>query len=596
MALKIPFLHRENTTANGTEKSNAAPFSLKLYRLSYFTGRYAIRVFHAAGRAFGTIFNIALSEIVGKAGDAARYISEFQRSRAGRGEISLARGFIDASRGLSNTLQVCLAAVHRGGILSGFTVAGRIIRRSVARSFATKRSALNYLAPLAGIAVLAFTVYFWNTSCLAISVKYGGKNLGVVASEQTFRDAAAQVEENVSDASGSNFKLNRTISIKMVLAKRTDLSDEDQIYNNIIMMSSSEVQSGYGLYVDNRLAGANPNSTAIEAMLNDMTSKYANDPNVQSVGFVQNVSIKNGVFPGSVFKSIADLKNVVTANNKTSGGVVSARVPDMFRISLDPLYAMNLADGESVDQNDIVVTGTSQPTLTVKVVKNEVYTQPIAYSVEQVASAALKSGTKQISVSGKNGVKKIVAAVTYVDGVKTDESVLTSAITVQPIAQKILIGTKKIIQSIYSSDGYYSGSDYSGGDPASGNPSTVGGLIGYAEGKIGIAYVPGGSSTSGFDCSGFTSYVFSKYGISLPHSAAEQSAYGSPVSRSSLQAGDLVFFDTNGGHNSITHVGIYIGGGSFIDASSARPHSVTIDSLNSNYYTQRYMTARRVVK
>jgi cell wall-associated NlpC family hydrolase len=450
---------------------------------------------------------------------------------------------------------------------------------------------------LAGVAVLAFTVYFWNTSCFAIAVTYGGKSLGVVASEQTFRDAAAQVEQNVSDASGSNFKLNNTTSIKMVLAKKTDLSDEDQIYNNIVMMSSSEVQSGYGLYVDNRLAGANASSTAIEAMLNDMTSKYENDPSVQSVGFVQDVSIKNGVFPGSVFKTISNLKNVVTANDETKNGVVSARVPDMFRISLDPLYAMNLADGESVDQNDIVVTGTSQPTLTVKVVKNEVYTQPIPYSVEQVSSASLKSGSKKIDVAGRNGMQKIVAAVTYVDGVKTDEDVLTTTTTSQPVAQRILVGTRKASQGFSSSSGYSYGGYYgNGGNPPSGNPGTVGGLVGYAEGKIGIEYVPGGSSNSGFDCSGFTSYVFSKYGISLPHSAAEQSAYGSPVSRSSLQAGDLVFFDTNGGHNSITHVGIYIGGGSFIDASSARPHSVTIDSLNSNYYTRRYMTARRVIR
>ncbi len=429
MPIRISFLLHKNPVDNGTKKADAAPFSHKLYRFSFYTGRYALRIFHNAKLALDKIFNIALSEIIVKAEEAARYISEFGRSRAGRGEISLSRGIINTAHSFKKSIQICLAAFRREGLSSGLIVAGRIVRHVVVRFFSSKKSMLNYIAPLAALSVLVFTVYFWNTSCLALSVTYGGKALGLVASEQTFRDAASQVEENVSDASGSNFTLNGATSFKMVLAKKSDLSNEDQLYNNIVMMSSTDVENGYGLYVDNRLAGACSDSTAIEAMLSSLTSKYEIDPDVQSVGFVQNVTIKNGLFPGSVFKSVDDLKNVVTGNSSTASEAVSARVPDMFRISLDPLYAMNLSDGESIDQNDIVVTGSSQPTLTVKVVKNEVYTQGVHFSVVKVNSSKLANGTKKISVNGKNGVEKIVAAVTYVDGVKTNVDILSSIIT-----------------------------------------------------------------------------------------------------------------------------------------------------------------------
>lgn len=109
----------------------------------------------------------------------------------------------------------------------------------------------------------------------------------------------------------------------------------------------------------------------------------------------------------------------------------------------------------------------------------------------------------------------------------------------------------------------------------------------------GVRYRWGGSSRSGFDCSGFTRYVFrQRMGIELPHSASAQFRQGKPVSRSDLKPGDLVFFQTY--RRGASHVGIYIGNGKFIHASSAGGR-VRVDSLNEGYYRQRYLGARRVV-
>lgn len=107
----------------------------------------------------------------------------------------------------------------------------------------------------------------------------------------------------------------------------------------------------------------------------------------------------------------------------------------------------------------------------------------------------------------------------------------------------------------------------------------------------GTRYRRGGASRGGFDCSGFTRYVFAKYGITLPHSSAAQAKIGKPVPKSELQPGDLVFFQTY--RRGISHVGIYIGNGKFVHASTYR-RGVTVDSLNSSYYASRYRGARRV--
>jgi len=107
---------------------------------------------------------------------------------------------------------------------------------------------------------------------------------------------------------------------------------------------------------------------------------------------------------------------------------------------------------------------------------------------------------------------------------------------------------------------------------------------------VGVPYVFGGNSPDGFDCSGFTRYVFVKSGIRLPRMADEQFALGKPVSKANLQPGDLVFFTTY--TEGVSHVGIYLGEGKFISATSSR--GVAIAWIADSYWGPRYVGARRV--
>lgn len=108
---------------------------------------------------------------------------------------------------------------------------------------------------------------------------------------------------------------------------------------------------------------------------------------------------------------------------------------------------------------------------------------------------------------------------------------------------------------------------------------------------IGVKYVYGGTTTSGFDCSGFIGYVFGKNGVKLPRTSSGMYSAGNAVSKANLITGDLVFFNTSG--RGVSHVGIYIGDGKFAHASTSR--GVRVDKLNDPYYWgKRYVGAKRI--
>jgi cell wall-associated NlpC family hydrolase len=108
---------------------------------------------------------------------------------------------------------------------------------------------------------------------------------------------------------------------------------------------------------------------------------------------------------------------------------------------------------------------------------------------------------------------------------------------------------------------------------------------------LGTRYRSGGDSPStGFDCSGFTTWVFNKYGINLPRSSREQFQVGQQVAKTNLKKGDLVFFGSKRG---ISHVGIYLENGKFIHSAS-NGKDVQVSSLDEDYWRARYAGGRRV--
>ncbi|MBW9151608.1 C40 family peptidase [Clostridium estertheticum] len=142
------------------------------------------------------------------------------------------------------------------------------------------------------------------------------------------------------------------------------------------------------------------------------------------------------------------------------------------------------------------------------------------------------------------------------------------SITSKPAQAKALVYTTEIAQLA-----------------ASKNKLTGTNIVDYAKTFTGIPYKYGGTTTAGFDCSGFTMHVYNNFKVNLPRIASSQTSKGSVVSKSTLKKGDLVFFG-----NPVYHVGIYVGNGKFIH-SPKTGSSIKIIDLK---YMPNYNTARRI--
>ena len=172
----------------------------------------------------------------------------------------------------------------------------------------------------------------------------------------------------------------------------------------------------------------------------------------------------------------------------------------------------------------------------------------------------------------------------------TDSSVLTTIEEDAIVTVNGLVDGWYDVTCEYGTEGYIR-SDFLDLTESSSSNSDI---AATAKQYLGTGYVYGGASPRGFDCSGFTMYVYSQHGYSLPHSATSQwqSGLGTRVySISELQPGDLVFFNdpSRNAGRACSHAGIYTGDGQFIHSSSSRSGGVIVNSLTSGYYNTYFV-------
>ncbi|WP_334116682.1 C40 family peptidase [Ligilactobacillus sp.] len=240
---------------------------------------------------------------------------------------------------------------------------------------------------------------------------------------------------------------------------------------------------------------------------------------------------------------------LVRANNQA----VAQQKADKEKVAADKAVVDKAASSQKETNkklnNDIAQLAVQKTQLEVKKAKEDAAkkaAEEAAKKAQEAADRVAKAKNERETQNALNDANKAVAAVTKTDNdTKADDNTKTTQAQVQQT----------------STTSTTSNSENSSSSTVSAAPAAkYGSVVGYATSFCGVPYKWGGASPSGFDCSGLVMYVYAAFGKSLPHSSYSQQAMCTQISESQLQPGDLVFF--NGG----SHVGIYVGGGSFVHA------------------------------
>lgn len=213
---------------------------------------------------------------------------------------------------------------------------------------------------------------------------------------------------------------------------------------------------------------------------------------------------------------------------------------------------------------------------------------PAAQAAEEPAAQAASEAPEAPAEEDKLYVKVVDGPLNVRSGPGTDSERVSSLPTGRVVeVEETLEGWYKI------ASGYISADYVEQTDPSQA-VSKGQEIADYALQFVGGRYVHGGSSPSGFDCSGLTSYVYKQFGYKLNRTCSGQLDNGTPVAMSELQPGDIVIFKRGGGSQRATHVGLYIGNNQFVHASTSRV-GVIISKLSDAYYTTGFVGGRRIV-
>ncbi|MFZ7130863.1 MAG: NlpC/P60 family protein [Eubacteriales bacterium] len=458
------------------------------------------------------------------------------------------------------------------------------------KSYIEKLGALknNRIFMICGIMIVIITIallIYQNT--FSYELYLNDEKIGIVEKKTIVEDALAAVEKQVTDKYGDEATYKIDTKLEKTRVHKDQLTGQDQlqtlIYDNIEVYKTAAV-----IVVDGEEILALETKEEAESILEGIKEPFVEkvmnkkeNADVLDNSFSQKVETIIKEVPvdeiysqESALKKIEENKEQVQTYKVVSGDN-AWNVSRAFKTELNTLEEANPdKDIQDLHPGEIINLVVEKSFVDVATTIKQRVKEEISYEVVKEKTSSLYTGESKVKQNGKKGQKEVTKEITYINGVQDHVKVIEEKVVTEPTKKIVLVGTKSRPASTSSK----SAAPTYNGDVGSA-------IVATAKHYIGTPYRSGGSSPSGFDCSGFTSYVYKQYGINLPRTSGGQGGAGGYVSRSNLRPGDLVVFSG--------HVGIYVGNNSFIH--SPRPgKSVQISSLNESYWRSTYRSGRRV--
>lgn len=428
--------------------------------------------------------------------------------------------------------------------------------------------------------------FYFLTTTAAAAVMINGQQVGYVADSQSGQTLVDTFLQEKGEPYGVVAKTRDQINYENVRIKNSAYK-ASEIKEENLASSLNYYLEGYKVLANGTPIAYLPSKEEADKLLKqyeEYYSKSSDENKITSVSFLEDVTIEKISIQPSQMSSLELAYEQLIEGQVTTKEYTVEEKDSWWLIARknNMLTAEVLAGNPGATEDTVIKPGdvlklvTVEPYLTV--VSQGTYSgqEIIPYDVVTKTDYKLNPGQTKVVTKGSNGSKIVTYSYEQRNGVEVAKKVLDEKIVEKPVDEVVAKGPSKQTVNVASAT-----------SRGSANGSS---LVERALSFQGTKYVFGGTSTSGFDCSGFTKYIYSGSGISLPRTSFDQFNSGSSVSKDNLQAGDLVFFSTYA--SGASHVGIYIGNGKFVHA--ANPGSgVKVSGVSDSFYGPRYLGARR---
>ena len=339
-----------------------------------------------------------------------------------------------------------------GGLLGERVRAGRKQRHervSALRAKLGQRWRFHPAMLLCGGCVAAAVGLFFSAYTFGTTVLYDGEVIAAVDSQTAAEEAAADLEAVTTRTLGERYSIDDSmIQYSSGLLRRQDVVDTTTLEEDLSQQIGLVTQA-YSLYVDGELVGATPYEGALEELLNQLQSSAA-DENTISCEFAEDVEIKQEYVPTEKVMNLGYLAELLYST-KTAEVTYTVKAGDTWSeiaedhdMTSSELLEMNPGyDIDKIQIGEVLTLSEAVPYLTVTVKQREYYVEDVMYDIEYTDTADLYKGDYKVVSAGEYGAADVVANVTYVNGVETERTILSSVTLKEPVTEQRLQGTRE---------------------------------------------------------------------------------------------------------------------------------------------------------
>ena len=327
---------------------------------------------------------------------------------------------------------------------------GKEVREYVAQGVKNNKEFLpvlvSYLVPAVCFAVMVGVIGFGLNQTYAVKVSLDGQEIGVIDNYTVLKNADTVIKNKLVTLDDSQqWSMEPEIEITTKLGNT--VIDERQLSNAILEASEEDIVTATGLYVDGKFHGAVENVEPVQKAIDSMLEPYNDGNENKTVGFVQDVSLTEGIFFTDTIVDESKLTDKITGlvEGEVWYTVVQGDSPSLIAskngLRLKELYNLNPSmEGGGLWVGDQVLVSQAVPFLQVKEVVREVREIETPYATEQRANNSMNLGRTKTVQAGEKGLNKVTVDVTYIDGIAQDETVIETVVIKEPVKEIIEVG------------------------------------------------------------------------------------------------------------------------------------------------------------